>query len=264
MPEVRERSMYYLLNVAGYRVAISKSPMEGAEVVGDGVEAGSFEEAKSKLADRAAELQALIDGQRGRADLQAEDSEIAERGVPAADVPPMFRSAHDALVFAFRFSHDQSPRTPMTALMQRGLLGKGKGLVGIEGAGQAGLIHGALRRLSDEQKNLLVARYGDIRQPCQCCGQMAPTPEWRAAVDALSHCAELHDLPKPIRLAAIEKIVCRRRNIETRRLAAEHEMSPRTLRHRISDCKARLAKIENSAIAMLEEEFKGSGLVSSA
>jgi hypothetical protein len=176
----------------------------------------------------------------------------------------LFRSAHEALTFAFRFAHDQSPRTPMTTLLQGGRIGSGKGLVGVDGAGQAGMVLSALKHLNDEQRNVIMVRYGDLRRECSCCGQMAPTPDWRIAVDALSHCDELRGLPRAIRHAAIEKIVCRRRDIRMQRYASEYDLSARTLRHRVSECKGRLAKVENSAVAWLDEHFVGRELLVAA
>ena len=177
---------------------------------------------------------------------------------------PLFRSAHEALTFAYRFAHDQSPRTPMTGLLQGGRIGSGKGLIGLDGAGQAGMILAALSHLNDEQRALIVVRYGDFRSPCQCCGQYAPTREWRAAVDQLSHCDELGDLPREIRLAAVEKVICRRKGLRVASLAGGYEVTERTVQRRMRDAKQRWGKFENQAIAWLEEHFIGRELLAQA
>lgn len=71
---------------------------------------------------------------------------------------PLFRSAHDALKFAFLFSGQQYPLTIM-AKMMRGVVGSGKGLVGLDGAAQAGLICLMVKDLPPLHADCLTARY---------------------------------------------------------------------------------------------------------
>lgn len=71
---------------------------------------------------------------------------------------PLFRSASDALRFAYLFSGEQYPLTIM-AKMMRGICGSGKGLVGIDGAAQAGLILRMVKDLSSQHQAALGARY---------------------------------------------------------------------------------------------------------
>lgn len=84
----------------------------------------------------------------------------------------VFKSAHEALVFAFNYAGQQSPRTPMTRMMQGGALGSGRGLVGIDGAAQAGMVLAAVERLPKEQAQVITVRYGDVRHECPCCGSL--------------------------------------------------------------------------------------------
>lgn len=175
----------------------------------------------------------------------------------------LFRNAHEALVFAFRYSHDQSPRTPMTGLMQGGKIGSGKGLIGVDGAGQAGMILAGLKHLTAEQRNVVTVRYGEIHAECHCCGSLVPTREWRDAVDALSHCPELGDLPRVVRLAAVEKALCRRR-ISLALYASQYSVSERTVRERAAKVKDRLSKVENAALAWLQDHFEGREIIISA
>jgi hypothetical protein len=173
---------------------------------------------------------------------------------------PLFRSAHEALVFAFRYGHDQSPRTPMTGLMQGGAIGSGKGLVGIDGAGQAGMILASLQHLPAEQRDVITVRYGEVHKECHCCGALVPTREWRDAVDALSHCDELGDLPRAVRLAAVEKALCSRR-ISMALYASQYSVAERTVRERVAKVKDRLGKAQAGAMAWLEDHFQGRGLL---
>ena len=80
---------------------------------------------------------------------------------------PLFNSTHVALTFAFEYAGQQSPRTPMTSLMRTENIGSGKGLSGLDGAAQAGFILAEVCRLSDDQHNIIVARYGRVTHECR-------------------------------------------------------------------------------------------------
>lgn len=166
----------------------------------------------------------------------------------------LFRGAHEALTFAFRYGTDQSPRTPMTALMQGAQLGNGKGMVGLDGAGQAGLIRAALRHLPIQQQHVVLVRYGDIAVPCPCCGNAdGRRPDWLEAVDALSHwCEPIHDLHRDIRRAMVVKAVCRRGSSLIRETAQRYDVAERTMRRRYVDAKHELGRVENAAMSWVE------------
>jgi hypothetical protein len=70
---------------------------------------------------------------------------------------PLFRSSHDALRFAYLFNAQQYAMTPMAKLM--GGRGSGKGLVGVDGAAQAGMILGRVSQLPKIERYVIVARY---------------------------------------------------------------------------------------------------------
>lgn len=72
---------------------------------------------------------------------------------------PLFDSAYSALAFAFRYSSQQYQPTPMARLM-RGSIGSGKGLVGLDGAAQAGFIRGMVEKLPAFERAAIVARFG--------------------------------------------------------------------------------------------------------
>lgn len=77
---------------------------------------------------------------------------------PAMLEDPLFNSAWDALAFAFRYSTQQYSPTPMARLM-RGSIGSGKGLVGLEGAAQAGLIRAIVETLPEFERCVITARF---------------------------------------------------------------------------------------------------------
>jgi len=172
---------------------------------------------------------------------------------------PLFNSAHAALIFAFHYSGQQSPRSPMTQLLGGHGIGSGKGLHGLDGAAQAGLILAEFDRLSEQQRHVLLIRFGDVRHSCPCCGQMAPSEEWMEALDAVSWSMGLEGYPRKIRHGMIEKAVCRRK-WDAKQISDEHGISERTLRHQIRDIKTRIAKIESQALNDLYSRFSESGI----
>lgn len=175
----------------------------------------------------------------------------------------LFAGTHQALTFAFRYSSQVSPKSPMASLLARAVGGgrKGSGLGGVDGAAQAGMILGALEHLSAEQRHVLIARYGDVTHDCPACGQPTASNEWRIAVDALSLCPELADLPRDVRRAAVEKVVCRRKHIRLEMWSSPYSLSPRTVRSRVAQARKRFSKAENDALAWLGDYFEGRGLL---
>lgn len=105
------------------------------------------------------------------------------------EVEPLFSSTHAALVFAFNFSHQAYDR-PVMNRMADGPKRSGKGLVGLDGAGQAGMIRAAVDALGREEAMVITARFAPRRDECECtrpcCSGYVPGREWRAAVDHLT------------------------------------------------------------------------------
>jgi hypothetical protein len=260
--EERTTTNYYLLNVAGYRVAVSRTPnVEGATVVGAPIEAKSYAQAKVLLQDRAKDLQAELDAARV-VPAAPTDADLLHPIPPSIlKQEPVFKSAHEALTFSFNFAGQQSPKTPMATLMRTAGLGSGRGLAGLDGAGQAGMVLAAVGRMPNpDHFHVIMARFGDVRTACPCCGQPAPDALWTQSVDALSQCDELRDLPKPVRHAAVEKVVCRRK-LRFAGFVTEYGMSERTLRSKITKVKGRLSKLENDAMSYLSDYLQSRGVL---
>jgi hypothetical protein len=182
----------------------------------------------------------------------------------AGDGSARFRSAHDALTFAFRHSTQQHAKTAMSALMQGGPLGRGLGLHGLDGAAQAGMILAAMRALTQEQRALLTVRYGNVPSDCPHCGRPTRSRAWQEALDYLSHCAELRDLPRPLRHAAVEKIVCRSRGISVTHWANSYDVNARTVRSRVAKAKQRLTVVENAALSWMSDHLEGADVIEPA
>lgn len=101
----------------------------------------------------------------------------------------LFKSASDALRFAFNYSHQQYDR-PLMNRMMGGQGGSGKGLSGLDGAAQAGMIRRELSALSNLYRAVLVARHAPRSFPCtcgrSCCAGSSINLEWREAVNAVA------------------------------------------------------------------------------
>lgn len=99
---------------------------------------------------------------------------------------PLFTSAHAALTFAHHYAHGYYEAPAMAKMMRGAVLGTGKGLVGLDGAGQAGMILSYLERLSDLHKAILILRTAPERTPCSCrapcCSGSRPNPAWSDAM----------------------------------------------------------------------------------
>lgn len=173
---------------------------------------------------------------------------------------PLFKSTHEALIFAFRHAGQQSPKTPMTYLMKTEQLGSGKGLSGLDGAAQAGFILAEVCRLPDDQHNIIVARYGHVLHECPCCEQETPSDEWRAAIDALSHCVELEGVHRKVRIMMVEKAVCGgKMDMET--LCKRYSLSKSTTYRQLSEIKVKFRKIERIALINLDNSFSQNKLL---
>lgn len=106
-----------------------------------------------------------------------------------ADEQCLFDSAHGALVFAFNFS-GQSYDRPMMNRMAAPAIGSGKGLVGLDGAAQAGFIRSEVQAMGKLAEAILIARLAPRTQPCSCkspcCSGHKPNREWTEAISYLA------------------------------------------------------------------------------
>lgn len=116
----------------------------------------------------------------------------------AAKAVPLFASAHAALTFALNYSMQQYDRPLMNKIASGELaaataLGGGKGLSGLDGAGQAGMIRAELARLSPIEQAVLVAHAAPAQISCgcgiACCSGWKVNPEWQDAMSVLTSAA---------------------------------------------------------------------------
>lgn len=131
---------------------------------------------------------------------------------------PLFDTPANAIMFALRFSSQQYAETPMSKLMKRsGRRSSGKGLVGIDGAGQAGMILAKLDELGELERACIIARYTDREAQCPCCRQEVASEEYRAAITTLADWAahtieNITDIER-MRFAIVQEFYERRRSV---------------------------------------------------
>lgn len=105
---------------------------------------------------------------------------------------PLFTTTASALTFALRYSTQQYAETAMSKMMKRsGRRSSGKGLVGLDGAGQAGMILRKLDELGQLERACIVARYAERMAECPSCKNDTATPEYRDAINLLATWATL-------------------------------------------------------------------------
>lgn len=98
----------------------------------------------------------------------------------------LFSTSHAALTFAMNFSCQQYDPPAMSKMMRGPMIGTGKGLVGLDGAAQAGMILAQLDDLPALHKAVLIARTAPNSLPCscgaRCCSGHRPNDDWTRAI----------------------------------------------------------------------------------
>jgi hypothetical protein len=190
--------------------------------------------------------------------------------------PPLFENAHQALTYAYEYSNQQFARSVMAVMMSTGMhIPSGKGLSGLDGAGQAGMVKARVRSLGEvkaEQDKarlqgqlegfVLVARYARRPRECAHCGCMAPTAEWREAiaglvrhvngsVEGISH---LH-----LRRTLVERYFGTK--VDMSETAKQCGVSRVTAAKQYKTVKDQLRRIEERAMKNIEQELQDHGLL---
>lgn len=118
-----------------------------------------------------------------------EAANAAVMNVVVAVSDPVFRSMDGALWFAFNFKHG-TVKPSALAQMMSSKAHKSRGLGGLDGAGQAGMIKSEVMALGPVRSNILAARFSPNGIPCSCrapcCQGYKPNPEWSDAIEILS------------------------------------------------------------------------------
>ena len=100
----------------------------------------------------------------------------------------LFHSARAAVRFAV--TRHGSPPRPMMSKMVGSSIGPSRGLSGLDGAAQAGMIMNVVRRLGELYKSVLVASTAPMTLPCTCmrpcCSGKLINFEWHDAIEYLA------------------------------------------------------------------------------
>lgn len=87
-------------------------------------------------------------------------------------------------MFALNYSHGTLKKPALANMVGGGRIGRGLG--GLDGAGQSGMIQAELGQLSELHRAVLTARYADRSTPCSCrrpcCRSWTANPEWDGAI----------------------------------------------------------------------------------
>lgn len=147
----------------------------------------------------------------------------------------LFRSAHAALVFALHYSMQQYDRPLMNRVAAGPAKDDGKGLSGLDGAGQAGMIRAELARLAPLHQAVLVANIAPQQVVCECraacCGGWKTNPEWSDAISELTTVAAAAALAGCVsngrlRSALIQRLLGAKATLAD--LAARHDVDEKT------------------------------------
>lgn len=116
----------------------------------------------------------------------------------------IFAGADEALTFACNYSSQQYAMSAMAKIMQRGAYGSGRGLVGLDGAGQAGMVLAEVDRIDYWQAVALMAGKVNRTERCECshscCRGWKMAGPFKAAVHELAdHVAPALPVVPPVK-----------------------------------------------------------------
>ncbi|ADG20378.1 conserved hypothetical protein [Paraburkholderia atlantica] len=123
----------------------------------------------------------------------------------------VFNDAVHALRYAYSFNSQQYGKSLMARMY--GPPGSGRGLSGIDGAGQAGFVLAEIEKIPLVQQAVLFVRYAPTSFPCSCgadcCSRQRPNKAWQAVVDWIAehHVAAL--LPGCVRNVRLHRQLVR-------------------------------------------------------
>lgn len=162
----------------------------------------------------------------------------------------LFDSAYAALAFAYRYSTQQYQPTPMARLM-RGSLGSGKGLHGLDGAAQAGLIKAEVDQLRLFERSAVISRFA-LCQKERSLAMLALVPPATAALGTGVHNRRLVD-------ALVQRYYGKR--VHLKDLAEMVGIHPNTMTDRWRSIRRVLTEIEHRGMDMVEARLQQAGLV---
>ncbi|MEN5158949.1 hypothetical protein [Achromobacter spanius] len=153
----------------------------------------------------------------------------------AAGEEPLFKNAHAALTFALNYSMQQYDRPLMNRVAAGPSKGDGKGLSGLDGAGQAGMIRAELAKLKPLQQAALLVSAAPSQILCDCrvscCSGWKVNPEWQDAMSVLNSAAAAGALSGCVSNGRLRSALIQRHfgaEVSLLKLAERYEVGERT------------------------------------
>ncbi|WP_407280592.1 hypothetical protein U5817_09930 [Aromatoleum evansii] len=181
---------------------------------------------------------------------------------------PVFHSTHAALTFAYNYSLQQYDAPPMSKLM-RGAIGSGKGLVGLDGAGQSGFVRAEVGQLPVEQQMVIAARFAPAFEDCDCgracCSGKTAGREWSSAIEwltsyamraALAGCVSHHRLRQALVMRAFGRKAASLDELAD--IASVHRNTVSDQNQRVQKC---MREIEAKAQRAIDDRLRNCGMV---
>ncbi|POR54560.1 hypothetical protein B0G62_102168 [Paraburkholderia eburnea] len=179
----------------------------------------------------------------------------------------IFHSAQEAIAFACNYSSQQYAMSPMAKLLQGPSRGSGRGLVGLDGAGQAGMVFAELARIDYWQLAALVTGRLPHSERCDCqracCRGWRLNPMFEEAVNQLADHVALTLTPVPpvkeFRIAVIMKYFGEKADpLDT----AKHLGIPKNAAERhITNIRRTIRELEKNGITALSARLDEIGML---
>jgi hypothetical protein len=183
----------------------------------------------------------------------------------------IFKSAQEAIMFACNYSSQQYAMSAMGKILQRGAQGSGRGLVGLDGAGQAGMVFAELERIDYWQLAVLVTGRLSRRERCDCkrscCRGWKENPVFEEAVSQLAdHIARAHPVMLPVRSfrVAVIKKHFGEKDSDPMAVAQDEGMSKRTAERYVGLIREFIRNLEKDGITQLADRLDSIGMLVSA
>lgn len=182
----------------------------------------------------------------------------------------LFSSAHAALVFALNYSGQAYDR-PMMNRLAAPATGSGKGLAGLDGAAQSGMIRAEIKALGKLAEAILIARIAPRWMPCACraacCSGRTPNCEWTDAVailadmvrtTALAGCTA-HGLLR--RAYIVRYMTAKDARCTIEEIASRYEINRKTAEAHYGKVSKYLRATEAAAEAAIDDRLRTVGMV---
>lgn len=189
---------------------------------------------------------------------------------------PLFESAWSAAMFAINYHlHNQPEKSAMLKAMSDPSPAGGKGLVGLDGAAQSGMVLSELKRVGTLGEACIIARIAKKQIPCycksDCCNGHRPNWTWMSAIGTISTevSAIFRAEREPGKRGEQENHTLQRlliakvfgTPVKLSEAATEHDITPATVGNHYAKILRLLKRAEADAWRDFEAVLKASGII---